>query len=115
MDDRSTFGDVTESRVDLAPTLSVVLHYDDLLAGPGRAFRLGRTDTFTLGRASREAGPPTASDASLLFGDRWVSTTHAILRRKPGGAFFVEDGGSRNGTYVNGEEVEQAQRLFDGD
>ncbi len=45
--------------------------------------------------------------------DPYVSRTHLRLRYSEG-AWFVQDQGSRSGTYVNGRQV-QAGRLFPGD
>lgn len=46
--------------------------------------------------------------------DQFVSTVHARLFRR-GGDLFVEDLGSRNGTFVNGQQVQAATRLKRGD
>jgi pSer/pThr/pTyr-binding forkhead associated (FHA) protein len=46
--------------------------------------------------------------------DQFVSTVHARLFRR-GGDLFVEDLGSRNGTFVNGQQVHAATRLKRGD
>jgi adenylate cyclase len=47
--------------------------------------------------------------------DRVVSKEHAVVHRMQDGGFLLKDGGSRNGTYVNGEVVKGAIRLNDGD
>ena len=46
--------------------------------------------------------------------DASVSSKHARVLRS-GGAFFIEDLGSRNGTFVNGEPVKEKRPLADGD
>ncbi|MGH7539213.1 MAG: trypsin-like peptidase domain-containing protein [Gemmatimonadales bacterium] len=43
-----------------------------------------------------------------------VSSRHAAIMRKPDG-FVLQDLGSKNGTYVNGERLEGDRRLADGD
>jgi hypothetical protein len=50
----------------------------------------------------------------VLADDTYVSTTHARLFQQ-GGECFVEDLGSTNGTFVNGERVTAATRLRRGD
>src|SRR5207244_12939197 len=50
----------------------------------------------------------------VLTDDQYVSTVHARLFRR-GDDLFVEDLGSRNGTYVNGEKVVAPTRLRRGD
>jgi pSer/pThr/pTyr-binding forkhead associated (FHA) protein len=46
--------------------------------------------------------------------DEFVSTVHARLFRR-GDDLLVEDLGSRNGTFVNGEQVNAPTRLKRGD
>jgi adenylate cyclase len=47
--------------------------------------------------------------------DRVVSKEHAIFERVAEGGWGVRDGGSRNGTLVNGELIQGVYRLKDGD
>ncbi|HEX8084919.1 MAG TPA: FHA domain-containing protein [Solirubrobacteraceae bacterium] len=61
----------------------------------------------TIGR-----GP--SNDISLAW-DTEVSRVHAELERLGGEWTVVDDGLSRNGTWVNGERVAARQRLRDGD
>jgi hypothetical protein len=70
----------------------------------GETYPLG--DELTVGRAG--------GCGVVLPDDQFVSTVHARLFRR-GGDLFVEDLGSRNGTYVNGETVQAATRLRRGD
>jgi pSer/pThr/pTyr-binding forkhead associated (FHA) protein len=74
------------------------------LEGRG-AHRVALRDELTVGRGA---------EAGLRFAARNVSRTHARLVWS-GGAAFVEDLGSRNGTYVNGARLEARRRLRDGD
>jgi hypothetical protein len=57
------------------------------------------------------------SGCELALGwDGKVSGTHAELERLGGGDWtLVDDGLSRNGSYVNGERLRQRRRLADGD
>ena len=50
----------------------------------------------------------------VLPDDSYVSTVHARLFRR-GSDVFVEDLGSRNGTFLNGDPVSAATRLRRGD
>ena len=50
----------------------------------------------------------------MLPDDNYVSTVHARLFRR-GSDVFVEDLGSRNGSYVNGMQVTSPTRLRRGD
>jgi pSer/pThr/pTyr-binding forkhead associated (FHA) protein len=65
------------------------------------------SDRLTVGRDQ-------AADLPLPF-DQEVSRVHAELVRMAGGWTLVDDGLSRNGTYVNGERVVGRRRLADGD
>jgi hypothetical protein len=55
------------------------------------------------------------SDANgIVLSDASVSSRHARILRA-GGAFVLEDLGSRNGTFVNGDKVTEKRPLADGD
>jgi len=62
--------------------------------------------TFLLEKDVTTAGRNTESD--VFLDDITVSRKHAEFLRQ-GGAFFVRDVGSLNGTYVNGEQVEETK------
>lgn len=64
-------------------------------------------DRITIGRGM-------GSDVALTW-DQDVSRVHAELARLADDWTIVDDGLSRNGTFVNGERVEGRRRLFDGD
>lgn len=74
-------------------------------AGPnaGRRYKLGNGD-YIIGRRS---------DCQIFVPDMRVSRQHARVRREDG-AWCIEDLGSNNGTYVNGQRV-QAESLRDQD
>lgn len=72
--------------------LSVVLGPDE-----GKTYRF--EDDCTIGRAS---------DATLRLADRGVAPLHARVRRA-GDRFLLEDLGSREGTLLNGEPIEQSE------
>jgi phosphoserine phosphatase RsbU/P len=62
-------------------------------------------DRVTIGR-SRES--------DIFLPDQWLSRHHAEIRRD-GEVFVVVDLGSKNGTLLNGDQIDRSQRLHDGD
>jgi DNA-binding CsgD family transcriptional regulator len=66
---------------------------------PGRRLRIGRTP----------------DNDVVLAGDPEVSRAHAQLEPAGGGWTLVDDGASRNGSFVNGGKVVRHQRLLDQD
>lgn len=76
-----------------------------VLAGPRRGSELPlHRPRVVIGRAM---------EADLVFQDETVSREHAAIAFR-GGSFVVEDLGSSNGTWVNGEQV-AVQALRHGD
>jgi pSer/pThr/pTyr-binding forkhead associated (FHA) protein len=59
-------------------------------------------------------GREPANDVCLSW-DTEVSRAHAVLERVGGAWTLVDDGLSRNGTFVNGRRVHGRRRLGDGD
>lgn len=53
-------------------------------------------------------------DCDICLQDRQVSRRHAIIRRQPE-HYVIEDCGSKNGTYINGQAVVGERTLQDGD
>jgi pSer/pThr/pTyr-binding forkhead associated (FHA) protein len=66
--------------------------------------------TFLLDAESTSAGRDPES--AVFLDDITVSRAHALFERRDG--WFVRDVGSLNGTYVNGEQVEET-KLATGD
>jgi len=54
------------------------------------------------------------SDSDVFLPDHLLSRRHAEIEPR-GGAFYLIDLGSTNGTYLNGERVVGERRLHDGD
>jgi pSer/pThr/pTyr-binding forkhead associated (FHA) protein len=75
--------------------------------GRQRLLELGDQDRLTVGR-------DPSSDVALDW-DGEVSRVHALLERVSGEWNLVDDGRSRNGTFVNGERSWGRRRLRDGD
>jgi hypothetical protein len=71
---------------------------------PGMAFELVR-DVTVLGR-------DVGND--IVLGDTEISRQHARLTRTPGG-YVLEDLGSTNGTFINGERLAAPRLLSPGD
>jgi pSer/pThr/pTyr-binding forkhead associated (FHA) protein len=89
--------------------------HDEL--GPGQALLLVKRgpnagSTFLLTNDSTSVGRST--DSEILLDDVTVSRAHAAFDRREGDGWFVRDVGSLNGTYVNGEQVDQT-KLASGD
>ncbi|MGQ9468190.1 MAG: FHA domain-containing protein [Anaerolineae bacterium] len=55
-------------------------------------------------------------DCDIILTARQISRHHARIERTADGRYFLYDLGSKNGTWVNGEKVQEAPRLLeDGD
>src|SRR6185295_1157826 len=102
---------------DLAPHLFLVVNSDHPRAAPLRV-ALRHLDQVELRRAPGDAAAdPTLSvdqkNGALLVADSWMSTVHARLQRVMG-SWSIEDCGSRNGIFVNGQRTRRVA-LRDGD
>lgn len=91
------------------------LPHDELQ--PGQALLLvtrGPTagSTFLLDDDVTSAG--RNPDSAVFLDDVTVSRKHAVFERRGDGSWFVRDVGSLNGTYVNGEQVDET-KLASGD
>ncbi len=53
-------------------------------------------------------------ECDLILPERQVSRRHAMIVRRDDG-YFIRDLGSKNGTYVNGQQVTDERLLRDGD
>jgi transcriptional regulator with GAF, ATPase, and Fis domain len=95
----------------IAPHLFVALRSDAPLAPPSRHVLEGIARVL-LGRGNA-AGWRRETDLEIRLPDGRMSSQHAVLKRVMQ-RWVVEDAGSRNGTFVNGVQVERAA-LNDGD
>ncbi len=98
MDDRVTSGGGSGR-----PAMPCIVHTSDTLADT--LYWLAIDKEFTIGRAPEN---------DVCIRDKSVSQRHARVILTSAGAVFVEDLGSTNGTYVNGEKVVR-HALWDGD
>ncbi len=71
-------------------------------------------DQWILSDTVQEITLGRSPDCIISIPVRWISRFHAILRRQ-GGQFYVEDNGSKNGVFVNGQRVIKPRPLSDGD
>jgi hypothetical protein len=55
-----------------------------------------------------------AADCEVQLDARWVSRQHAYIRME-GKQYVLEDAGSKNGVFVNGQRVTHPRTLEDGD
>ena len=84
---------------------------------PGQALLLVKRgpnagSTFLLEGGSTAVGRGTEN--AVFLDDITVSRMHAVVERRDDGSWFVRDVGSLNGTYVNGEQVDET-KLASGD
>jgi pSer/pThr/pTyr-binding forkhead associated (FHA) protein len=89
--------------------------HDELLAGQAlllvkRGPNAG--STFLLTEPQTSVGRDV--DSGVFLDDITVSRAHASFERRDADEWFVRDVGSLNGTYVNGEQVDQT-KLASGD
>src|ERR1700716_3649398 len=75
--------------------------------GPAAGTALALTAELWIGR--------DAEDGGNLGGDEYLSRHHARLNHTTGSDPVIEDLGSTNGTYVNGERLRGSRALRDGD
>ncbi len=110
-------GDAASETTQSFTADEVADHEHDLvdgLEGPALVVRAGggrAGETFhPAGERTRIGRSP---DCEIFLDDVTVSRNHAALVER-GGAFYVEDGGSLNGTFVNRHRIDSA-RLENGD
>jgi len=77
----------------------------EIVEGTNAGRRVAVVSPLTVGRAA---------DADLVLADELVSRRHARVSQRGAGA-VVEDLGSRNGTFVNGNQIHGPTRLVPGD
>jgi serine/threonine protein kinase len=108
-DARARFDSCTELVAAAAAALEPSEGVLRLLVTGGQASgtEIPLTDELEIGRQATGAGS--------LGGDVEISRRHALIRRGPHGVFEIEDLGSTNGTFVNGERIEGPRPLVAGD
>ena len=55
-----------------------------------------------------------SNDCVVSIPVRWISRNHAVLHKEKG-QFILEDAGSKNGVFINGQRVARSTPLNDGD
>ncbi len=71
----------------------------------GRVWKLDPEEYYSIGRGK---------DSKIHLSDPTVSTRHALLECVDG-MWFVRDLGSKHGTWIDGEEVEERRAIFHKD
>jgi DNA-binding NtrC family response regulator len=106
-----TLDEIAHAQADAprrAPLLFVVLEAERPMSRGARYSLLGAAE-ITLGRgAVRDAS--RSKDGRLVevrLPGKWLSSRHAVLHAA-GSEWILEDAGSRNGTFVNGQRIERA-------
>ena len=121
MGDESTWREDDAAEAELAVVLVASLFYDDLLAPAARWFELEAGATLESGRGKAGLGPGAHAEGRgrIDLGDRRASQLHARIGHRGsdrlGPIAIVEDGGSKNGSFVNGASLVGKKRLVDGD
>ncbi len=69
-------------------------------------------DQWILNRTPMRIG--RAPDCDVRLDLRWISRAHALIRLE-GAHYMLEDAGSRNGVFINGQRVTGPRPLQDGD
>lgn len=95
-----------------APHFVLALRCDDPFDPPARHCLLD-LDEITIGRGAARECDRTTRRLVLRLVDSWMSSEHARLVRASG-QWQIVDAGSKNGTLVNGHEVDR-KVLCDGD
>lgn len=72
----------------------------------------GDTHNLDLGDATSVG---RSSDNRIQISEPYISTKHAFISRSPSGLYFIEDCGSKNGTYLNDQPVEGSTQINEGD
>jgi DNA-binding response OmpR family regulator len=71
-------------------------------------------DQWVLQDTDQEITVGRSPECTISIPIRWISRVHAVLRRERG-QFTLEDAGSKNGVFVNGQRVIKPYPLSDGD
>jgi len=71
-------------------------------------------DQWILHDSEKEIFIGRSTDCPVSIPVRWISRTHAVLRREQG-QFYLEDAGSKNGVFINGQRILKPHPLEDGD
>src|SRR5205823_1039529 len=99
-----------------APVLYLALHCDHPVSASSRHL-LAEADAVSIGRGTSRSNARMAEGGVrqllLYVPDDWMSSRHARLRRS-GERWILEDAGSRNGTFLNGQPCSRGV-LKDGD
>ncbi len=99
-----------------APCLCLALESERPLLPPA-LHTLAQVDAVTIGRSRDDRGAELLGGGervlALTVPDRWMSSSHALLRRVLG-RWMALDAGSKNGTFVNGRPITRVE-LADGD
>ena len=95
--------------VDIATRLAAIEEPEVLhvTAGNANGQRIRLSSEFLIGRSANEEG--------RLGDDQEISRRHARITRDTKGWLIIDDLGSANGTWVNGERVRESRQLSPGD
>ena len=77
---------------------------------PHQTFELV-SDYYTIGRKN-SGGPEHRADVEVITTDMRMSRKHAIVKKKPNGAFTLMDMGSKNGVTFNGSKLGADEEVY---
>jgi pSer/pThr/pTyr-binding forkhead associated (FHA) protein len=80
-------------------------------SGSGVRLEVESADSITVGRRDPVTGIQPSVDLTELDQERSVSRRHAKLERRAGRLYLVEDLGTTNGTFLNGERIAPGKPL----
>ncbi len=93
--------------------LTYVLNSDDLLARTSQTFRL-EAARVVVKRGEGQPGAWSTAPEEIFVNDGHASRSHVTLEKR-GASTVALDGGSRNGTFLNGQRIDREATLVDGD
>jgi DNA-binding NtrC family response regulator len=99
--------DPTGVSAPLLPHLFILFECRRPTAGGGR-HTLDGVDEIVLGRGAAREITREGNRLIVKIPDPEMSSAHARILREEGNTWLVEDAGSRNGTYVDGERIDSA-------
>jgi len=111
--DTAQTSEPSQGRGALEWAMIFALDCNDLFARPSRISLAGIT-TVAIGRGEQRGVQRERSQLRVELRDHLVSQVHARLSSTADG-WSIEDAGSKNGTRVNGQRVEEPTPLADGD
>ncbi|UFP92598.1 FHA domain-containing protein [Gloeobacter morelensis] len=105
---------LSAARIQANPSHPYATYLQDAVAaliylGTNTRLELPLQSAVYIGRANSQIPPDI--DVGNAPDSAYVSRVHAVIRLIPGGTYTLEDAGSANGTYLNGEALKPGARF----